>query len=117
MVENSIGIARATSSDPRYERIIQTYVHAEVRKEIAAKWGIVLYVQGRINDGGCKIDPDYERDDGVNVISKPKEWRVDVLLEFFRGICNTETAPALTTELGTFTSELQSLVPALDTHE
>ena len=117
LVENSIGIARATSSDPRYERIIQTYVHAEVRKEIAAKWGIVLYVQGRINDGGCKIDPDYERDDGVNVISKPKEWRVDVLLEFFRGICNTETAPALTTELGTFISELQSLVPALDTHE
>ena len=35
LVENSIGIARQTSFDPRWERILATYCHAEERKELA----------------------------------------------------------------------------------
>ena len=61
LVENAIGLARAASSDPRYERIIQTYARAEVKKEIAADLGVTLHVQGRVNHGGCKVDPDYQR--------------------------------------------------------
>lgn len=116
LVENSIGIARSASSDPIYERIIQTYMHAEVRKEIAAKWGVVLYVQGRINDGGCKVDPDYQREDGLKAISKPREWRVDAILELFRALCKPATAPAFGEEVNEFLAELESLAPALDEH-
>lgn len=32
LVENNIGIARQTSFDPIWERILTTYCHAEMRK-------------------------------------------------------------------------------------
>ena len=116
LVENCIGIARASSSDPRYERIIQTYAHAEIRKEIAAKIGITLYVPGRVNHGGCKVDPDYQNTK-ERLIRKPKEWRVDRLLMLIRGICQKETCKFMTEDLERFILDLKALVPALDEHE
>ena len=35
LVENSIGIARQTSNDPRWERIFTLFYHSEIRKSIA----------------------------------------------------------------------------------
>lgn len=116
LVENSIGIARASSNDPRYERIIQTYTHSEVKKEIAAKLGISLYVHGRVNHGGCKVDPDHQCV-GKSLKSKPDGWRVDSLLQLFRGMCQPETAEFVSDQRDRFLSELKELVPILDKHE
>ena len=115
LVENCIGLARASSSDPRYERIVQTYTHAEVRKEIAARFGITLHVQGRLNHGGCKVDPDYQQTEKT-LIAKPDNWKVDRLLMLMRGICQPETRPFMTDQLNLFVSDLHELVPAFDKH-
>lgn len=58
LVEKVIGIARQTSFDHRWERILVTYCHAELRKELAQKLGIKIHIQDRINQGGCKITND-----------------------------------------------------------
>ena len=116
LVENSIGIARASSNDPRYERIIQTYTHAEVKKEIAARLGICLHVQGRVNHGGCKVDPDYQCV-GRPLKSKPNGWRVDSILELLRGLCQPETAKFVSEQRDEFMFELEQLIPILDEHE
>ena len=56
LVENQIGIARDNSNDPRWKRILAAFSHAILRKKLANKHGLTLYVPGRINDGGVKID-------------------------------------------------------------
>ena len=119
LVENAIGLARAASSDPRYERIIQTYARAEVKKEIAADLGVTLHVQGRVNHGGCKVDPDYQRGpkEASQVVSKPDEWRVDDLLNLLHGVCLPDTCPGLQDEMNQFLGELESVADALDKHE
>lgn len=53
LVENSIGIARQTSNDPRWERILTLFYHSEIRKSIANKYSLKLHVQNRLNDSGC----------------------------------------------------------------
>lgn len=115
LVENSIGIARGTSNDPRYERIIQAYAHAELRKEIAAELGLRIYVSGRVNDGGCKVDPDYQTR-RQNLVSKPKHWRVDALLNLWKCACNDATRPVFEGEISAFTDELEMLAAACDRH-
>ena len=119
LVENSIGLARAASSDPRYERIIQTYARTEVKKEIAADLGVTLHVQGRVNHGGCKVDPDYQRGpkEASEVVSKPKEWRVDDLLNLLHGLCLPATRTGLVADMNQFLGELESVADALDKHE
>ena len=116
LVENNIGIARASSSDPRYERIIQTFTHAQVRKEIAGRHGIQLHVQGRVNDGGCKVDPDYQWV-GEPLTSKPSHWRVDTLLQLLRGMCQPETVDFMHDARNQFIKDLDTLIPSLDKHE
>ena len=119
LVENAIGLARAASSDPHYERIIQTYARAEVKKGTAADLGVTLHVQGRVNHGGCKVDPDYQRGpkEASQVVSKPDEWRVDDLLNLLHGVCLPDTCPGLQDEINQFLGELESVADALDKHE
>ena len=116
LVENAIGLARAASSDPRYERIIQTYARAEVKKEIAADLGVTLHVQGRVNHGGCKVDPDHQCG-GRKLVSKPDEWRVDQLVCLFVALSNPEIAPAMKKQRKRFIRELESIISAMDRHE
>ena len=97
-------------------RIIQTYTHAEVKKEIAARLGICLHVQGRVNHGGCKVDPDYQCV-GRPLKSKPNGWRVDSILELLRGLCQPETAKFVSEQRDEFMFELEQLIPILDEHE
>ena len=116
LVENSIGLARAASNDPRYERVIQTYARTEVKKEIAAELGIKLHVQGRVNHGGCKVDPDHQRG-RTKYVSKPEEWRVDGLLSLLHGACKPDTSPGLVGDIEEFIGELESVAAILDQHE
>ena len=115
LVENSIGIARGTSNDPRYERIIQAYAHAELRKEIAGELGVRIYVSGRVNDGGCKVDPDHQMK-REKLVSKPGGWRIDVLLDFWKCVCNDEIRPAFEQEISEFIRELERVAPVCDKH-
>ena len=115
LVENAIGIARSTSNDPRYERILTCYAHNELRKTLGADLGVILHVPGRVNSGGCKVDPDYRSD--IELIAKPSDWRVDDILQLFRGLTNSETAPALKDDALLFISELKKIFPQLDMHE
>ena len=115
LVENAIGIARSTSNDPRYERILTCYAHNVLRKTLGAVLGVTLHVPVRVNSGGCKVDPDYRSD--IELIAKPSDWRVDDILQLFRGLTNSETAPALKDDALLFISELKKIFPQLDMHE
>ena len=115
LVENAIGIARSTSHDPRYERIVTCYAHNELRKKLGADLGVTLHVPGRVNSGGCKVDPDYKSD--CELIAKPSEWRVDDILQLFRGLTNSDTSPALELDAKEFVSELREISPQLDLRE
>ena len=46
LVKNAIGVAKATSADPRYERIVTTHAHGQLRKNLASELGITIYVPG-----------------------------------------------------------------------
>ena len=115
LVENSIGIARVAShGDPRYERVKCAYTHAELRKELAVQTGVKLHVPGRINDGGCKLDPTLELTENEGVLSKPSNWRVDRILTLMHASCLTETAPAMKDDVDAFAAELSTLASSLD---
>lgn len=115
-VENSIGVARSGShSDPRYERILSAYVHAEMKKEIAKKLGISLHVPGRLNDGGCKVHPEVELSHETGqLVSKPEAWRVDDIVHLVRAACSKDTGPAMKDDVKEFAHELRELLPSLD---
>ena len=115
LVENSIGIARQSSNDPRSDRIISSYAHAEIRKKESSHHCLRLNVQGRINDGGCKINEitDVDNDD---LISKPDSWSVSNIIQLFRGLCNPEITETMIGNLMIFTSELESFLPLVDQH-
>lgn len=115
LVENAIGIARSTSHDPRYECILATYVHNELRKRFADDLGITIHIPGRVNSGGCKVDPDHQCKS--EPLSKPKGWRVDTILQLLRGLTNEEVAPALKDEALLFQSQLSEIAEQLDTHQ
>ena len=63
LVENAIGLARTISNNPKFEAIISAFAKAEVRKTLAAKYNLKLYIPRRINDGGAKVNT--LSDDGV----------------------------------------------------
>ena len=116
LVENAIGIARATSFDPRYERIVTTYTHAEMRKVIAGKLGLTIHIPGRINHGGCKIDPDHQVH-GRTLLTTPKMWKLPQIVHLFTVLCHPEIAPAFSGELGAFLEGLDSIAPAVDRYQ
>ena len=108
MVENVIGLARTTSSDPRYDRIISTYAHNEIRRRLAAKLGLVLRVQGRINHGGCKIDLDAIMNEG-SLVTKPRKWSVPYVMNLVRALCCPDVAPAMKTQAEKFANEIDAI--------
>ena len=115
LVENSIGIARSTSNgDPRYTRILASYAHGELRKELAAELGICIHVPGRVNDGGCKLDPCIDLEAESRRIAKPKDWRVDEIVQLAHAACSRETGPAMKDDVLEFAQDLANLSPALD---
>ena len=56
LVENTIGLARTISNSPKFDAIIAAFAKAELRKKLALKYNIKLYIPRRINDGGAKVD-------------------------------------------------------------
>lgn len=110
LVENAIGIARSTSADPRWARIVTTYAHNELRKELASRLGLTLHVQGRLNDGGCKIDRDaVMQQQHENLVSKPEEWNIPYILSLVRSLCNQDTVAAMEGDALTFAHDLDAL--------
>lgn len=81
LVENAIGIARSNSFDPRWCRILTSFALSELRKMLAKKLGIKLYIQKRVNDGGCKIHSDNE-----DMIKKPDWWYPTILYDVFESL-------------------------------
>ena len=117
LVENAIGITRSTSADPRCTRIISTYARNELRKEIAERLGLTLYVQGRLNAGGCKIDPDSVMQEmHEELISKPGDWNSPDIITLARALCCPDTCTAMETEAREFANEL-NVVATSDTVE
>lgn len=110
LVENAIGIARSTSADPRCTRIISTYARNELRKEIAERLGLTLYVQRRLNAGGCKIDRDSVLQEiHEELISKPEEWNIPYILTLARALCGKDTCAAMERDALQFASNLDAL--------
>ena len=112
LVENSIGVARQTSNDPRWERILTSFSHSEIRKSIANKYSIKLHVQNRLNDGGCKINQTADATDD-DLLSKPENWSVTGILQLFLGLCDPETADALKPDLISFMSDIADIGPLI----
>ena len=100
LVENAIGIARSTSFDPRFSRILATYAAAELRKEIASKCGLRLYIHNRINAGGCKTNNTYES------IDLPEDWRVEWIMQMFLGSCDPDFTSHFEQERSAFLEQL-----------
>ena len=82
LVENSIGLARSSSYDPRWQRILRSFTNSELRKQLALKLGITLHIQKRINAGGCKIKKD---DDSM--IDTPKWWNSYNIFQILKSLC------------------------------
>ena len=117
LVENAIGQARAVSNgDARYERVLTAYAHAELRKELSVKVGIRLHVPGRINDGGCKLDPDVERSSSPEkpLLTKPKDWNVADIIALAHAACSVDTGEGMKDDVDEFADELNDLASALD---
>lgn len=115
LVENCIELARQTSNDPRWSRIISSFSHSELRKKISKKYGIRLHVQKRLNDGGCKIDQgsDAKKQPGT-LFSRPKDWSIPNILQLLIGICNKDTVEALKPDLENFMNEINELGNLID---
>ena len=118
LVENAIGIARSTSFDPRYERVLTTFAHNELRKEIAIDNGITLYVQARINKGGCKIDtsPDADEIPGTSA-KKPEGWSVTRILQLAKCMCTADIAPAMRADILQFKEEIDLITSSLESYD
>ena len=56
LVENNIGIARSLSNSTKFSNIVSAFAKTELRKDVARKYGMKLYVHKRINDGGAKVN-------------------------------------------------------------
>ena len=119
LVENAIGIARSTSSDHRYERIITTYAHNELRKSLAERLNVVLRVPNRITDGGCKIELDDRMCQAGPLASKPRDWNVPYILHLSRALCSPALAPAMKTDALEFANDLDAIAYLSDrqTHD
>ena len=114
LVENTIGIARQTSFDPRWQRILATYCIAEERKELAKKLGITIHVQNRLNDGGVKIENDPKKEPEHNEIEKPDDWECNSIIQLFRCMCNPDCNKALNDEIDKFAQQLFDISKFVD---
>ena len=113
LVENAIGIARQDSADPRWQRILSSFSHAEMRKRYAFKHGIKLHIQGRINDGGCKLPKTYES----SLIEKNPEWRVENFIQSLYGCCKDDLREFCKDSLLQMIQQIKDISGELDLHE
>ena len=82
LIENTIGIARSVSNSTDYERILSAFANAQMRKEIANKLGLTLYVSHRVNDGGAKVDTQ-----SATGLRHPNRWDARDIVSLFHEQC------------------------------
>lgn len=112
LVENTIGVARSTANSTRFELILSAFASAELRKELAKKYGIKLRVSKRVNDGGAKVDT--LADEGV---SHPECWDPHDIVSMFIEACDHELMAIARTELAQFLDPLKEFIKGIDVSE
>ena len=112
LVENSIGIARQDSNDPRWSRILTSFAHAEMRKRYSKKYKMRIHVQGRINDGGCKIS-NSQNDEKKE---KPSDWRIEDFVQYLFGSCQDDLGEFCKEPLSKLIEQI-SQIGQLDIHD
>ena len=105
LVENAIGVSRSIANSTKYDSICSAFATAEVRKEIARKYGITLYIPKRVNDGGAKINTVI--DGGVE---HPSRWDANDVVSMLVEACNIDLLPTCEEELLAFGSELRQFI-------
>ena len=106
LVENSIGLARSISNSPKFDMITAAFAKGELRKSLARKYGIKLYVSRRINDGGAKVDTLCNQ--GVTHEDTWNAYNIcSIMLERATGFMNSEI------EFEQFIQELSKLAKSL----
>ena len=100
LVENRIGIARASSHDPRWARILSHCSASELRKRLATKHKLQLYVPHRINHGGAKVDT------CLSLGLQLPNWDASDIVEMFANSLNSDIEEAIATEMMDFADEL-----------
>lgn len=104
IVENQIGVARSTSTDPRWSRILSSFAYGHLRKILSEKLGLKLYVSKRVNDGGFKL-----HDDDENMAQKPDWWDPFMLYDLFMSFSVSGFEEAHPHERDTLIAELKKL--------
>ena len=118
LVENLIGIARQTSFDPRWEKILSTFCHADIRKELAHKLEIKLHVQNRVNDGGTKVETITSEQDKNQFFEKPSEWNICEIIQMFQVCCINGTRDMFSeSKLQQFANQIDELSKHMDMKE
>lgn len=102
---------RQQSGDPRWERILTAFAQGEFRKRIAGAYGIILYIPGRINDGGCKQEPHDTRE-------WTAPWSHSDIIEASFCSCRTDLRDDGHIEfLNDLAKKLLDIFPRIDVHE
>ena len=112
LLENAIGIARSVSNSCQFSRITTAFANGEMRKELARKIGVQLYVSRRINDGGAKVQTN-SRDGLVH----PRNWDPRDIVSLFLEACQSATRDSSSTELGQFAEEFHAFVQSINTRQ
>lgn len=88
-------------------------VENAMRKRNAAHYGFKLHVQGRINDGGCKLPNPLDD----KLISKHPDWRVENFIQYFYGSCKDDLREVCEDSLVQMIEQIKKVVGELDLHE
>ena len=107
LVENRIGNARASSHDPRWTRILSQCSVSELRKELANKYELQLYVSHRINHGGAKVDT------FASLGLQLPKWDASDIVEMFTNSLNSDIKEAIVPEMKNFADELSPVADSI----
>ena len=102
LVENRIGNARAGCNDPRWSRILSNCSLAELRRELAKKYKVIVNVSKRVNHGGAKVDTLLS--DGLVI---PESWRPELIVSLFIDSLNNDGC--VSDDLESFAQDLMEI--------
>lgn len=97
--------------------LVTTYAHAELRKRIARKHGLVLRVFGRLTDAGCKIDDLSESANEGDLTTIPEGWTPDVIVDLFFGLTQPPRSAHYEHYANEFAESLRKVSKVTDKHQ
>ena len=82
-----VGIARTVGNSSQFNKIVSAFANSEMRKSLAQDLELQIYVSRRINDGGAKIEVNFQSKKGI---THPSEWDIQIssryCVSFSRGV-------------------------------